>query len=82
VLEKQIDLSYASLALPKQLKDLRAGAGLSQAEVAERAGISAAHLSRIESGKIKNLEIRTVLRLAAVCGATVLVTFVDNLPHR
>lgn len=48
------------------LRDLRQAKGLTQKELAERAGISDVKISYLETGKIKveNIMLRTALKLA------------------
>ena len=57
-------------ALGEQLLLLRRRAGLSQAALAQRAGIDTMTVSRIESGQKKRLELETAARLARVFGTS------------
>ena len=50
------------------LKDRRTAAGLTQAQLAERTGISQGHICCIERGKFKRLSKKTAEKLAAVLG--------------
>ena len=50
----------------KKLKEVRISRNMSLAEVAEKVGITEATLSRYESGKIRNIPLETVQKIAAV----------------
>ncbi len=58
----------ATATLGRALRALRVGAGLTQAQVAENAGIDAPYLSRVESGE-RDLRWSTVIRLLDAIGA-------------
>jgi len=48
----------------RQIRQAREAAGWTQAELAERAGLSQQHVSLIEAGGRPELSIRTLMRLA------------------
>jgi len=50
----------------------RARADISQAELAKKASIARTTISRLESGPIDNVDVRTVERLARALGVTLL----------
>jgi len=54
-----------------RLREARRSAGLRQEELADRAEVSRATLSRLENDEIRHPWISTVLRLAGVLGRTV-----------
>jgi transcriptional regulator with XRE-family HTH domain len=56
--------SEISALLGSRLRDLREAAGMTLTELAQAAGISKAHLSRLESGE-RSLSLATLLTLAA-----------------
>jgi len=60
--------------IAKLLKSTREKAGLYQAEVAERIGLSAksgkGYISHLEKGKVKNPPIGTILLYLRACGAS------------
>lgn len=58
--------------LADNLKYYRARLGLTQVDLAERAGVNRSHLASIESGTQPNTSIRTVEKLAAALGVSVL----------
>ena len=47
-----------------QIRECREAAGWTQAELAERAGLSQQHVSLIEAGGRPELSVRTMMRLA------------------
>ena len=56
------------IELGRDLRDARRLSGLSQERVADSAGISHSHLSRIEHGLVPNLSIDLAARLASIVG--------------
>jgi transcriptional regulator with XRE-family HTH domain len=54
----------------KRLKQLREAAGLTQQELAFRAGLSVSNLSQIEQGKKADPRASTLLALARALGVT------------
>jgi HTH-type transcriptional regulator/antitoxin HipB len=60
-------------ALGAAAKDARRLKGLSQAEVAEKAGVSRAWLAKLESGTHRRAELEQVFRLMAALDLTVSV---------
>lgn len=57
------------------LKALRLAAGLSQAQVAKRAGMSDKLVSKVECGWTNNLKVITVLRIVRAIGRDPRVPF-------
>jgi predicted transcriptional regulator len=55
-------IAYANLSIGEDLRKMRQGASLSQAEVARKAGIRPEMLCRIESGK-GNPTVATITRI-------------------
>lgn len=68
--EAQIDL-----ALPTQIKALRAQRNWSQAELADRAGMKQARISAIENAKEGSLNLKTLRRLAEAFDVALVVRF-------
>lgn len=52
------------------VKRLREGQGLTQQELAARAGLRQQYVSHLETGRIKNPAMRAAMRLAAVLSVT------------
>ncbi|MDP3938153.1 MAG: helix-turn-helix transcriptional regulator [Deltaproteobacteria bacterium] len=62
-------MAYASVSIAKGLRQQRCAAGLTQAEVARRAGMRPETLSRLEHGR-GNPTVRTISRIVrAIRGA-------------
>jgi len=55
----------------KRVKELREARGLGQYELAERAGVRQATISRIESGARANPSSRTLLGIARALGVSI-----------
>jgi predicted XRE-type DNA-binding protein len=62
----EVERILNEMRVRQDLIALREARGLSQAQVAKLLGVSQPLVARIESGGIKNLELRTLARLAAV----------------
>jgi len=55
----------------QDLVALRESRGLSQAQLADRLGITQSAIAQLESAQPKNVELRTLVRVAAALGAQV-----------
>lgn len=67
--------------LGERLKRLRESKGLSQSELARRSQTKQATISRLESGRMKDVETATARRLARALGTSVdylIGTFEEN----
>jgi len=71
----RVDELLAGMKLEQELEQLRKRHGLTQVQLAQRAGLSQPMIAKLESGKLTNYELRTLVRIAAALGATVKVTF-------
>lgn len=67
----RVDELVNQIRIEQKLAALRRKRGLTQSELAKRLGISQPVLARIESGGIKNLQLKTLVRTAAALGARV-----------
>ena len=70
-LRQAVDQTLNELRLEQDLIALREARGLSQSQLAKLVGVSQPAIAKIESGKIKNLQLKTLLRTAMALGATV-----------
>jgi transcriptional regulator with XRE-family HTH domain len=68
-LKKLVDENLAEMRIEEALAALRARRGLTQRELAARMGVSQPAIAKLESGRVKNLELRTLLRWATALGA-------------
>ena len=63
-------MTIRDMALAERIKDARILAGLSQAELARRCGVSPSLLCNLENGKIKSLRHSTLLQMARILGTS------------
>ena len=54
------------MSIDGALKKLRGERGWSQGEIFRRTGLERSYLSRLEAGKVKDLRVRTAMKLAHV----------------
>lgn len=59
------------MRIEQDLAALRQARGISQAELANRLGVSQPYVAKLESGRVKDVELRTVVRYATALGARV-----------
>jgi DNA-binding XRE family transcriptional regulator len=72
--QARVDARVADLALARKVRALREKRGLTQAELAERAGTGQAAIARIESGKATP-KLDLLARIAVALGARLRVDF-------
>lgn len=79
----QDDLTWGEYvrALGDELRRRRQAKGLSQAELAELAGLTRVHVHRIESGKVGEAPTNPTVRAVAALAAALGVTTSDLLPQ-
>ena len=65
---KGFEEEIQKLAIGEQLSRLRQEAGLTQAQVAQRAGTTASAISRCENADYDRYELRTLQRIVRACG--------------
>jgi DNA-binding Xre family transcriptional regulator len=69
-IRENIDLLLEQMRLEQQLIAMRERRGLSQQELADRVGIKQPQIARIESGRAKNITLRTLAKITSALGAT------------
>jgi DNA-binding XRE family transcriptional regulator len=69
---------YQKDARERLLAALRTQRGLTQAQLAERLGVSQPHIAKLEAGRAKNIELHTLCRWATALRAKVTVDVVPN----
>jgi transcriptional regulator with XRE-family HTH domain len=57
----------------RAIKEIRSAKDISQAEIEKRSGIRREYLSKIESGELNNLTLRTLWKIARALGVQVSV---------
>ena len=72
---------HEKLSIGEQLVRIRLAAGLTQAEVAKRAGTTASAISRYENAEYDRYELRTLKRIAEACGGRLQLVF-EPTPQR
>ncbi len=60
------------------LSDIRVELGLTQKELAARAGVTQAHISKIESGRYVEVSLAMLLRLGRAMGRKLVVSLADD----
>lgn len=70
-----IDALMTEMNLEQDLIALRESQGLTQVQLAEAVGVSQPVIARIEGGKARNIELRTLVKLAAALGERVTIKF-------
>ena len=73
-LRQEVEALVDEISIEQDLIALREARGLSQRQLARVAGVAQPMIARIESGKVSNFEIKTLVRLAAALGAHVKIT--------
>jgi len=67
----EVDELVDEIRVEQKLTALRLKRGLTQAQLANRLGVSQPVLARMEAGRVKNLQLKTLVRAAAALGARV-----------
>ena len=71
VFQAQVEEELAAINVAQDLVALRESRGLSQAQLADRLSITQSAIAQLESAQPKNVELRTLVRVAAALGAHV-----------
>jgi DNA-binding Xre family transcriptional regulator len=77
-LKGKVEEYLNEMMIEQKLAALRTQRGLTQAQLAERLGVSQPHIAKLEAGRAKNIELRTLCRWATALGAKVTVDVVPN----
>ncbi len=72
-LAQRVDAALAEMRVEQDLAARRAALGMTQAELARRMRVSQPFVATLESGRVRNLELRTLHRWAAALGTRVTV---------
>ena len=70
-LKERVEALVEEMSIEQGLIALRQERGLSQRALANLVGVKQPVIARIESGQARNLELKTVVRIAAALGARV-----------
>ena len=80
-LARQVEARLAEMRIEQELAALRTKLRVSQGQLARRLGVSQPAIAKIESGRVKNLELKTVVRYAAALGARVHIAIEADRPR-
>src|ERR1700720_1389239 len=69
--QAQVEEELAAINVAQDLVALRESRGLSQVQLAARLGITQSAIAQLESAQPKNVELRTLVRVAAALGGQV-----------
>ena len=69
--QAQVEEELAAINVAQDLVALRESRGLSQVQLADRLGITQSAIAQLESAQPKNVELRTLVRVATALGAHV-----------
>jgi DNA-binding XRE family transcriptional regulator len=75
-----VEQRLSELDLDRQLKQRRLALGLSQSELARFVRVGQPYLAKLESGTIKNPELKTLVKAATALGCTLKIVF-EALPE-
>ena len=67
-LRRLVEENLAEMRIEQEFAALRERRGMTQRELADRMGISQPAIAKLESGRVKNLELRTLFRWATALG--------------
>ena len=69
--QAQVEEELAAINVAQDLVALRESRGLSQTQLADRLGITQSAIAQLESAQPKNVELRTLVRVATALGGHV-----------
>jgi DNA-binding XRE family transcriptional regulator len=72
--QQQVEETLSAMRLEQDLIALRESQGVSQAQLAKALGVSQPAIAKLESGKAKNIELRTLVRAVSALGGMVKIT--------
>ncbi len=81
-LARAVDERLAEMRIEQELVSLREKEGLSQRDLALRIGASQPYVAKLESGRVQNLGLKTLIKYAAATGTRLTVSFEPDLRHR
>ena len=70
-----IDERLAEMKIEQELVALREREGLSQRDLAMKLGTTQPYIAKLESGRVRNVGLKTLARYAAATGSTLTVSF-------
>jgi len=77
-LRQAVEEILSEMRIEQDLVALRQRKGVSQSQLAKKLHVSQPAIAKIESGKARNLELRTLVRYAAALGGSVRIEVRDR----
>jgi len=81
-LAREVEDLVLEMKLEQQIVALREKRGLTQRQLAKLLGTSQPYVAKLESGRVKNLGVRTLVKCARALGASVSIRMVPDRPRR
>ena len=72
-LKQKVEEYLNEMMIEQKLAALRSQRGMTQAQLAQRLGVSQPHIAKLEAGRAKNIELHTLCRWATALGAKLTV---------
>ncbi len=80
-LAREVDETLNQMRLEQDLAALRESRKLSQRQVAKLLGTSQPYVAKLESGRVKNVGVSTLVKYARALGGTVSIQIKANAPR-
>jgi DNA-binding Xre family transcriptional regulator len=77
-LKRKVEEYLNEMMIEQKLAALRARRGMTQAQLAERLGVSQPHIAKLEAGRAKNIELHTLCRWATALGAKLTIDVIPD----
>jgi DNA-binding Xre family transcriptional regulator len=81
-LKQKVEEYLNEMMIGQKLAALRSQRGMTQAQLAQRLGVSQPHIAKLETGRAKNIELQTLCRWATALGAKLTVDVVPNASRK
>lgn len=81
-LRREVDELVDQMMIQQRLTEMREQAGMTQRELARRVGVSQPVIARMESRRIRNVTLKTLVRAASALGATLKIDVTPGKRHR
>lgn len=81
-LKRMVEENLAEMHIEQELAALRERLGITQRELAARMGVTQPAIAKLESGRVKNLELRTLLRWTTALGGHLSINVTTNRRRR
>ncbi|MCA1568579.1 MAG: helix-turn-helix transcriptional regulator [Acidobacteria bacterium] len=79
--EELVGQRLHDLLIEQDIASLRQKRGWSQSKLAARAGVSQPFIAKLESGNFKNIELKTLVRIAAALDASLEINMIGRHEH-